>query len=91
MLFSDKLQSIYEENKHNNLTLSEKLRDAIVEELKAGVGRGENYSLKAHLVRMSNAWRLFCKDKPRFDESGVESLIKKASQEVAQKVFVKNN
>lgn len=91
MLFSDKLQSIYEENKHNNRVLFEKLRDAIVEELESEADRGSNYSLKAHIVRMNNAWKLFCKDKPRFNERGFEKMVKDASSDVAKIAFGKYN
>jgi hypothetical protein len=89
MLFSDKLQSIYEENKHNNLVLHEKLKNAISEELQSAIGRGENYNLKTHIIRMRNAWVLFSKDKPTIRETGLEDLIRKASPDIAKKVFGK--
>lgn len=89
MLFSDKLQSIYEANKHNNRVMFEKLRDAIVDELESGIGRGENYNLNTHIIRMRNAWVLFSKDKPTVKKTGLEDLIRKASPDIARKVFGK--
>jgi len=89
MLFSDKLQSIYEANKHNNRILHEKLKNAISEELQSGIGRGENYNLNTHIIRIKNAWVLFSKDKPAVRETGLEDLIRKASHDIARKVFGK--
>lgn len=89
MLFSDKLQRIYEANKHNNRVLHEKLKNAISEEIQSAIGRGENYNLNTHIIRMRNAWVLFSKDKPTVRQTGLEDLIMKASPDIAKKVFGK--
>lgn len=88
MLFSDKLQKIWLDNTGEGTEiLANKFRTAIADELTSGLGRGPQYDLKAHIIRINNAWKLFVKDKPQYKSTFVESLIKKSAPEVAKKIW----
>lgn len=67
MLFSDKLEKIYRDNANEGTAvLGKAFIDAFDKELQSAIGCGPQYDLKAHIVRINNAWKLFAKDKPQF-------------------------
>lgn len=88
MLFSDKLEQIYEENKHNNRVLYVKINDAFREELAKGLYMGENYNLTTHIIRVENAWKLLAQ-KNNLDKDYFKNLCFQAAPESAKK-FWKN-
>lgn len=90
MLFSDKLEQIWQESLNDGIKeFAVRVQRAFEEEIKSGIGRGNQYDLKAHIVRIDNAWRLFVKDKPQFKPTFFESLVKAAAPDVAKKVWNK--
>lgn len=92
MLFSDKLEKIYWDNANKEISvLSKAFVDAFNEELQSAIGRGPQYDLKAHVVRINNAWKLFAKDKPEFKLTFFETLCKKAAPDVAKKIWPYDN
>lgn len=93
MLFSDKLEKIWQDHKEvidQNCKIA--LKNALCDEI-ANIGseKGPNYDLVAHLKRIDNAWRFFTKNKNELNEEFFKIALTHSAPNLIKLVWPNDN